>query len=93
MWLSTVIVSSAAGRTLTLALPDISTMCRVTPLQKALVVELVKKYKEAVCLAIGAHCSCLKLPVQHLPFYSDQSLLWDTSLISQTNKVHKFFDK
>jgi len=27
--------------------------CRVTPLQKALVVELVKKYKEAVCLAIG----------------------------------------
>ena len=27
--------------------------CRVTPLQKALVVELIKKYKEAVCLAIG----------------------------------------
>ena len=27
--------------------------CRVTPLQKALVVELIKKYKEAVTLAIG----------------------------------------
>lgn len=27
--------------------------CRVTPLQKAQVVELVKKYKEAVTLAIG----------------------------------------
>ena len=27
--------------------------CRVTPLQKALVVELIKKYKEAVSLAIG----------------------------------------
>jgi P-type E1-E2 ATPase len=27
--------------------------CRVTPLQKALVVELVKKYKKAVTLAIG----------------------------------------
>ena len=27
--------------------------CRVTPLQKALVVELVKKHKEAVTLAIG----------------------------------------
>ena len=27
--------------------------CRVTPLQKALVVELVKKYKDAVSLAIG----------------------------------------
>merc|ERR1719348_1444823 len=27
--------------------------CRVTPLQKALVVELVKKYKDAVTLAIG----------------------------------------
>ena len=27
--------------------------CRVTPIQKALVVELVKKYKKAVTLAIG----------------------------------------
>lgn len=27
--------------------------CRVTPLQKAQVVELVKKYKQAVTLAIG----------------------------------------
>lgn len=27
--------------------------CRVTPLQKAQVVELVKKYKKAVTLAIG----------------------------------------
>lgn len=27
--------------------------CRVTPLQKALVVELVKNYKRAVTLAIG----------------------------------------
>ncbi len=27
--------------------------CRVTPLQKAMVVELVKKYKKAVTLAIG----------------------------------------
>ena len=27
--------------------------CRVTPLQKALVVELVKKHKDAVTLAIG----------------------------------------
>lgn len=27
--------------------------CRVTPLQKAQVVELVKKYKNAVTLAIG----------------------------------------
>jgi len=27
--------------------------CRVTPLQKAMVVDLVKKYKEAVTLAIG----------------------------------------
>lgn len=27
--------------------------CRVTPLQKALVVELIKKYKHAVTLAIG----------------------------------------
>ena len=27
--------------------------CRVTPLQKALVVELIKKYKMAVTLAIG----------------------------------------
>lgn len=27
--------------------------CRVTPLQKALVVQLVKKYKQAVTLAIG----------------------------------------
>ena len=27
--------------------------CRVTPLQKALVVELVKKHKEAITLAIG----------------------------------------
>ena len=27
--------------------------CRVTPLQKAMVVELVKKYKKAVTLSIG----------------------------------------
>ena len=27
--------------------------CRVTPIQKALVVDLVKKYKKAVTLAIG----------------------------------------
>ena len=27
--------------------------CRVTPLQKAMVVELVKKHKKAVTLAIG----------------------------------------
>ena len=27
--------------------------CRVTPLQKALVVELIKKHKDAVTLAIG----------------------------------------
>lgn len=27
--------------------------CRVTPLQKALVVELIKKHKNAVTLAIG----------------------------------------
>lgn len=27
--------------------------CRVTPLQKAQVVELVKKYKQAITLAIG----------------------------------------
>lgn len=27
--------------------------CRVTPLQKAMVVDLVKKYKQAVTLAIG----------------------------------------
>jgi len=27
--------------------------CRVTPLQKAMVVELVKQYKKAVTLAIG----------------------------------------
>ena len=27
--------------------------CRVTPLQKAMVVDLVKKYKKAVTLAIG----------------------------------------
>ena len=27
--------------------------CRVTPLQKAMVVDLVKKYKQAVTLSIG----------------------------------------
>lgn len=27
--------------------------CRVTPLQKALVVDLVKRYKKAVTLAVG----------------------------------------
>ena len=27
--------------------------CRVTPIQKALVVDLVKKYKKAVTLSIG----------------------------------------
>lgn len=62
--------------------------CRVTPLQKAQVVELVKKYKKAVTLAIGdgandvsmikgtcsfALCNCCKNTWHKDSFFCNQS--------------------
>lgn len=42
--------------------------CRVTPLQKALVVELIKKNKHAVTLAIGDGANDVSM-IKGLPFY------------------------
>jgi phospholipid-translocating ATPase len=56
--------------------------CRVTPLQKALVVELVKNYKKAVTLAIGDGANDVSMIKSKLPY-----LFWLWELIWQAERV------
>ena len=44
--------------------------CRVTPLQKAMVVELVKKYKKAVTLSIGDGANDVSMIKSNITFIS-----------------------
>ena len=49
--------------------------CRVTPLQKALVVELVKKYKKAVTLAIGDGANDVSMIKSKLACFCNKTFL------------------
>ena len=50
--------------------------CRVTPLQKALVVELVKKYKKAVTLAIGDGANDVSMIKSKLACFYNKTILF-----------------